>query len=109
MQRRTVLRRIGATTAVGVGVAGTASGERARAEFGLDRSIDVSAVSGTTTFGALLDEEELAAADVDPSRTLRIAPGADQINFDHQGCCVIECPTRVLHDCICTVCERNHD
>lgn len=67
MQRRTLLKQLGAAGAVAVGFSGSAAAAH-RGGIGIDREIDVSDLEGTYALAELADDADLEAlaADVDP-------------------------------------------
>lgn len=115
MQRRTILKRIGAASVAATGYAGTVSASRPRP--GIDRDLDVSDVSGVVKLDALveedveplLDDEYVARlpADTEPAEVeLFIAEHADVINLSDDDCC-IECSLdQCAYWCDCCEIER---
>lgn len=92
MNRRSLLKRVGAA-----GIAATALGGRAAAstddlEYGIDHDIDVAEVSGQVSLAQLLSEEELEQLndDVDPAESIFIVDESmDTMNIN--DCCTICC------------------
>lgn len=97
MQRRTLLKRIGAVGAATTGVAGTAAAAPA-SRIPLDRKLDVSHVSGRVELddlveedvATLLDAEDVAgiAGVADPADLeLVVAEGTEQLDLSTEYCC----------------------
>ncbi|MFB6193457.1 MAG: hypothetical protein ABEI75_00195 [Halobaculum sp.] len=98
MQRRTLLRRLGAT---GIGVAATATGTSSA-----DSQIQVSELAGEVRAARLVRETELTElpAGVSPTDTVGVAASADRITLS--GCCEICCVCdNVDTDCDCYTCQ----
>lgn len=108
MRRRTLLRRIGATGLATAAFAGSSTARtRPGGGYGIDREIDVSAVSGQVTLETLLTDAELGELDdrVDPARRVfTVSEDADAIVLS--DCCVYCCegPDKVC-DCGCCECD----
>lgn len=112
MKRRDVLKRAAAASLTTTVLAGTATAERPAID--LDRTIDVSGVSGPTRLVDLLDEEELALLDdaIDPERRLlHVAQGVEEVNAASccdAGCCdamAIDACLEMCGCCECLYCE----
>lgn len=111
MNRRTLLRRLGATGVAATTVAGTSAARTAPTDYGIDREIDVSDVAGRVRLDDLLEPEDRRRLpeDVDPAGVeLFVQPDADVVALD--DCCGYCC--QYLHsecDCRsgCCVCDRS--
>lgn len=92
MNRRTLLRRIGATGIAATSVAGTATAETDGPDYGIDFGIDVSGVSGRVSLAELLSEDELERLndDVNPARAIFVVD-ADMDTMYVNDCCRICC------------------
>lgn len=107
MKRRTLLRRVGATS-IAAAAAGTAAG-RTSPRFGVGRRLDVSDVEGRTTLAELLGpgDRRRLRADVDPRQVeVAVAADADVITLD--DCCVYCCSGQDLvceDKCDCCTCD----
>lgn len=110
MQRRTVLKRIGAVGAATAGIAGTATAAPGRS-IPLDREVDVSDVSGRVGLDDLVDEDvgtlvddgavaDLPGVDGPADVELFVAEDADRLDFTTSECC----PTCGGEDCGCECC-----
>lgn len=107
MNRRTLIRRLGATGLATTALASPASA-RPTLRFGVDRAIDVSEVSGTVTLDELLEPGEYGdlPARVDPrTHEITVADDAGVIALD--DCCVYCCEyDNVCEDhCDCCTCD----
>jgi hypothetical protein len=108
MNRRTLIRRLGATGLATTAFAGTASASRG-VRYGIDREIDVSDVSGTVTLDELLEPEEVRRlpADVDPrQREIIVSDDAGGITLG--DCCVYCCSGDEDLVCDCSCCECDY-
>lgn len=117
MKRRTILERMGATAAVGVGLSGTAAGSR-DGEAGSRIRVDVSDVSGQVPLTELVDDPGAVFAgdgpaeapmDADPSDVrLIVQEDTDDVVLQdivcRVGCCCsASCPSE-CDSCLCNVC-----
>lgn len=117
MERRTILKRLGAASAGIAGLSGVASAEdEPEAAFAeLDRTVDVSGRSGPVPLTELFTEQELveAGSDIDLT-TVSIVVDESQttldLNYNHccyNGCCEYDfsCPSY----CSCCYCDNCYD
>lgn len=112
MNRRTVLKRVGAATAGTIALTGNVAASRASARGvvgDLDVTVDVSDVAGEVVLADVLTDEQLATVDVDPTGVrLLVDPGLDEISTqDHcclNGCC--EEDWHCLEECPCCECDN---
>lgn len=115
MERRTVLRRLGAASAGLAGLSGVASAGNAPLNGALQGmgSVDVSDRSGQVPLSELLTDEQVAQASdgVDPTTMSVIVDESDTtINFDEQcgcyiGCCEWDNPCVECCQCVCDNCD----
>lgn len=107
MKRRTILKRAGATAAVGIGVSGTAT-----ASGGSPERIDVSDVSGRVEATELVEDPESTFEGWPTApEDLRIVVDEDTEEITTQdigcdlGCCCnnLRCPAE-CDSCFCSVC-----
>lgn len=115
MNRRTLIRRIGATGLASTALAGQASAARTSTvpagsvEYGIDRDIDVADVSGAVALAELLEPEEIRQlpAAVDPrQREIIVADDTGTIALD--DCCEYCCEHLNVCDCVEGCCECNN-
>lgn len=110
MNRRTLLRRIGATGIAATTLGGTATARRSASGYGIDREIDVSAVSGRVTLAELLDPADLRRLNdgVDPrQREFIVHEETDAITLGE--CCVYCCDgTDYVCEDHCDCCECDY-
>lgn len=109
MNRRTLLRRLGATGVAATAVAGTSAARTAPTDYGIDREIDVSDVAGRVTLETLLSEAELQRLHdgVDPARReFVVQEDVDAISLEE--CCTFCCDGTDYvcpGECDCCECE----
>ena len=107
MNRRTILKRIGAASVATAGIAGTAA---ASPSGNVDHQLDVSDISGEVELTELLargGHERLAPEALGRSGATRfvISEDADTITLD--DCCQLCCKHPNICDCICCECSED--
>lgn len=109
MRRRKLLQRIGATGIATTAFAGISTARQpAAVEYGIDREIDVSDVSGQVTLDELLEPAELERLpeDADPSQQVfTIKEEAETTSLD--DCCLHCCDEqpKIPRECNCMCCR----
>jgi hypothetical protein len=116
MERRTVLRRLGAASAGVAGLSGVASAGNAPLNGALEGmgSVDVADRSGQVPLSELLTDEQLAQASdgVDPTKMSVIVDESDTtVNFNdpcgcYIGCCEWDNPCVECCQCVCDNCDN---
>jgi hypothetical protein len=115
MNRRTLIRRIGASGLATTAFAGSASAahtpgsQAGSVEYGIDREIDVADLSGAVTLAELLEPHELDGlpSQIDPrQREIIVQDDAGSITLG--DCCEYCCDQINVCDCDGGCCECNN-
>ncbi|ERH14057.1 MAG: hypothetical protein J07HB67_00019 [halophilic archaeon J07HB67] len=114
MERRTVLKRLGAASAGLAGLSGVASAENPRFDeiFAGVGSVDVSSRSGQVSLSEVMTDEQIAQTsdDVDPTTPIVVDESDTEITLDDQcgcyiGCCEWDNPCVGCCKCVCDNCD----
>jgi hypothetical protein len=106
MNRRTLLRRIGATGIVATTFGGPSAARPADRGLDVALEVDASEAAGRVTLAELLDETEIEQLPdhVDPDRREYVIQ-AEAESVRLSDCCVYCCDRPLVCDCICCECE----